>query len=211
MPHTSPTRFPEMMSTSRADLDALLDSTVLGHVGFVDDGHPVVIPTAVVRWGDRLLAHGSTGSRWLRKVARGVPVSVSIAAIDGVVVARSAFESSLLYRSAVCFGAFAPVQEPDLREALDVFTSRLLPGRTGEVRPSTAKELAATLLLSMPLDDWSLRISDEWPDDPAADVAGDAWAGQIRFGEPPMAPYGAPDLRLGIPVPASVRGVHGVR
>lgn len=211
MPRTEPTRFPEMMSTSRADLDALLASTVLGHIGFIADGHPVVIPTAVVRWRDSILAHGSTGSRWMRQVATGVPVSVSIAAIDGVVVARSAFESSLVYRSAVCFGSFTPVPEPDRDEALEVLTERLLPGRTREVRPSTPRELAATLLLSMPLDNWSVRISDDWPDDPAADVAGDAWAGKVRFGEPPATAYAAPDLRPGIPVPASVRAVTGVR
>ena len=200
------------MSRDRADLDALLAGTVLAHIAFVDDdGTPAVIPTAVARWGDRLLVHGSTGSRWLRRIASGTPVAVSVAAIDGVVVARSAFESSLVYTSAVVFGSFAPVADADKAAALDVLTERLLPGRTAEIRPSNARELVATLLLAMPIGEWSLRRSDNWPDDPADDVAGPAWAGVLRYGAPPLTVHPAPDLRPGIPEPGSIGAVHGVR
>ena len=97
---------PEMMSHDRGALDALFDATIVGHVAFVDeDGGPAVLPTAVVRWGDRLVVHGSTGSRWMR-LAAGSPAVVSITAVDGIIVARSAFESSVSYRSAVVFGSF---------------------------------------------------------------------------------------------------------
>ncbi len=154
------TRLPEKMSSDRDALDALLDSTVLAHVAYVDDaGAPGVLPTAAVRWGDRLLVHGSTGSRWMRLASQD-PVTVSIAAVDGVVVARSAFESSVLYRSAVLFGRFTRLAGTELADALDVVTERLIPGRRVELRASTAKELAATMVLAMPIDDWSLRISD---------------------------------------------------
>ena len=198
------------MSYDRADLDRLLASTVVGHVAFVDEGAPVVLPTAVVRWDDRLLIHGSTGSRWMRAVARGVPVCVSVTAVDGVLVARSAFESALLYRSAVLFGEFRPLAPDELWDALDVMTERILPGRVAELRRPTSKEIAATLVLAMPIRDWSLRILDGWPEDPPEDVAGPAWAGVLRFGPPPAAVEDAPDLRPGIAVPASVRAVRGI-
>lgn len=212
MARTEPTRMPELMSRDRAALDAFLDSVVLAHVGLVgDDGVPVVIPTVLARWGDRVVIHGSTGSRWMRRAATGVPVSVSLAAIDGVVVARSAFESSLMYSSAVLFGSLAELEGQEKGDALDVLTERLIPGRTAEVRRPTVKELAATLLLAMPISQWSLRLSDGWPEDDPADVAGLAWGGQVRFDPGPRRIEAAPDLRPGIPVPPSVHAISGVR
>jgi uncharacterized protein len=212
MSRTAATRMPEMMSADRADLDALLDRTVLGHFAFADeDGSPVALPSVLVRWEDRILTHGSTGSRWLRRIAAGVPVAVSVATVDGIVVARSAYESSLLYRSAVLFGSFAALDGEAKLAALDVLTDRLLPGRTAEVRRPTAKELAATTMLAMPIGEWSLRRSDGWPEDPDSDVAGPAWAGHIRFGAPPATLEAAPDLRPGIGVPPSAGRAGGIR
>ena len=118
-------------------------------------------------------------------------------------VARSAFESSIRYRSAVVFGACTLVAD-DKERVLDLITERLLPGRVSEVRRHTAAELAATQVLALPLEDWSLRISDGWPEDGADDVAGPAWAGVVPLRPAYDAPAGArPDP--GIPVPPSVR------
>ncbi len=213
MARTEATRTPERMSHDRAALDALLDdSAVLAHIAFVDeDGTPAIIPTSVARWGDSVLAHGSTGSHWMRRIATGVPVAVSIGVIDGIVVARSAFESSLVYTSAVLFGSFTPIDDHKKEQALDVLTERLLPGRVNEVRRPNARELAATLMVRMPIEEWSLRSSDHWPDDPEDDIAGDAWAGILRFGTPPITLDAAPDLRAGIAVPPSTAAVRGVR
>jgi nitroimidazol reductase NimA-like FMN-containing flavoprotein (pyridoxamine 5'-phosphate oxidase superfamily) len=199
------TRIPEKASFERRELDRLLDTVHIGHFALVDDGQPVVLPTAVVRDGDQILIHGSTGSPWMRLLAAGAPTSLAVTAFDGLVIARSAFESSMLYRSAVLFGTCTPVALEHKRAALDVITEALLPGRIAEVREPTAKELAATLVLALPIEQWSLKISADWPDDPASDVAGDAWAGvvpaRISYGEP----VPAPDLRPGIPMAASVR------
>lgn len=196
------------MSHDRAALDALLAATIVGHIAFVDDeGGPAIIPTAVVRRGDDLLVHGSTGSRWMRLLV-GSPAVVSITAVDGIVVARSAFESSLAYRSAVLFGTFQQLAGEEKNEALDALTDRLIPGRMAEVRPSTTKELAATLVLAMPITEWSLRISDGWAEDGAADVAGPAWAGRVDFGARPTVIRPAPDLRSGLPVPPSASGLR---
>lgn len=207
MPRTALTRLPEKGVSDRQALDRLLDDVMIVQVGLVDDGHPVVLPTAGARDGDRMLIHGSTGSRWMRALAAGAPACISVTALDGVVVARSAFESSFRYRSATLFGTFTRVAGDDKLAALTVVTEHLIPGRTAEVRASTTKELAATVVLSMAIEEWSLKVSDGWPEDPDDDVAGDAWAGVVpvlgpRYG----APLPAPDLRPGIGMPASVTG-----
>jgi nitroimidazol reductase NimA-like FMN-containing flavoprotein (pyridoxamine 5'-phosphate oxidase superfamily) len=200
-----PIRLPEKASTERADLDALLDTARIGHFAVVaDDGTPAVIPTMVVRDGDRILAHGSTGSRWMRRLAGGAPTALGVTAYDGVVVARSAFESSIRYRSAVIFGRCTPVTE-DKERFLDLVTDALIPGRREEIRRPKKAELAATLVLALPLDDWSLKISAGWPEDEEDDVAGPSWAGVVPVHEVHGEPMAAPDLRAGIEVPASVR------
>lgn len=204
MSNTEITRLPEKAVHDLAQLHALLDSQYVGHVGLVRDGRPLVIPTGIARDGDRLLVHGSTGAGWMRLLADGADACVTVTSLHGVVVARSTFESSFHYRSAVLFGRFTPLQGAEKRAALDVVAEHFIPGRTGEVRASTAKELAATLVLAMPIDTWSLKVSQGWPEDEPSDVEGDAWAGVVpmrtTFGEP----HPAPDLRSGIPVPASV-------
>jgi hypothetical protein len=202
-----PVRLPEKATTDRAALDALLDTARVGHFAVVaDDGTPAVIPTMVVRDGDRVLAHGSTGSRWMRRLASGVPTSLGITAYDGLVVARSAFESSIRYRSAVVFGRCSTVAD-DKERFLDLVTEALIPGRTAEIRQPSKAELAATLVLALPLDDWSLKISAGWPEDEDDDVAGPAWAGVVPVRERYDAPLAAPDLRDGIDVPASVHNL----
>jgi nitroimidazol reductase NimA-like FMN-containing flavoprotein (pyridoxamine 5'-phosphate oxidase superfamily) len=206
-PRRRPTRLAEKASEERAVLDALLDATYVGHFGLVaDDGTPVVIPTAIVRDGDRVLAHGSTGSRWMRQLAEGVPTALAVTVLEGLVVARSAFESSIRYRSAVLFGHCEKVTDGKER-VLDLVTEALLPGRAAEIRRPTKAELAATLVLSLPIDDWSLKVSDGWPEDEAGDVAGPAWAGVVPLRQVYDTPLDAPDLGGGIEVPPSVRAL----
>ena len=114
------------------------------------------------------------------------------------------------YRSAVLFGQCEPVTDPDAkRSAVDTITDALIPGRRGEIRASTAKELAAVQVLALPIEEWSLKVSEGWPDDPPEDVAGPAWAGVLpvlqRYGQP----LAAPDLRDGVPLPESVQRLLG--
>jgi len=204
-----PIRLPEKASTERADLDALLDTVRVGHFALVaEDGTPAVIPTMVVRDGDRILAHGSTGSRWMRRLASGHPTALGVTAYDGVVVARSAFESSIRYRSAVVFGRCTPLSE-DTGRFLDLVTEALIPGRGAEIRRPTKAELAATLVLALPIEDWSLKISAGWPEDEDDDVAGPAWAGVVPVRQVYGPPLAAPDLRGGIDVPPSVHALSG--
>jgi uncharacterized protein len=199
---TELTRLREKGSSDRAALDALLDDCLLGHFAIVRDGAPLVIPTAVVRDGDRVLAHGSTGAPWMRALATGAPTCLAVTAWDGLVVARSAFESSIHYRSAVLFGSCSVVA--DAERALDLITEALLPGRVAELRRPTARERAATLVLELPITEWSLKVSAGWPDDPPEDVAGPAWAGVVPRHIAYGTPLAAPDLRACIDVPPSV-------
>ncbi len=205
MARTELTRLREKGSTDRRALDALLDTVHVGHFALVDaDANPRVLPTAVVRDGDTVLAHGSTGSPWLRRLAEGVPTGLAVTAADGLVVARSAFESSIHYRSAVLYGSCTALDAAAKSRALDLVTEALLPGRAAEIRRPHDRELAATLVLALPIEQWSLKISAGWPDDPDDDVAGDAWAGVVPIVTTYGAPRAAPDLRAGIAVPSSV-------
>ncbi len=208
MVRTELTRIPDAAVRDRPSLDALLDEVLVAHIGFVADDHPVVVPTAVVRDGDRILIHGSTGSRWMRLLATGVPASVAVTAVDALVVARSAFESSVRYRSAVLFGRFVTVADDAKAATLAVVTDGLLPGRTGEVRASTDRELAATLVLHMPIETWSMKVAQDWPDDGPDDVAGPAWAGIVPLRHEYGAPQPAPDLGPDRSVPASLSALR---
>lgn len=210
-PSTAVSRLREKQSTDRQALDALLDSTPLATIAFVRDGHPVALPTGFARIGDELVIHGSTGSPWLRQLADGAPASVCVTTLDGIVVARSAFESSFRFRSAVLFGSFTVIDPEAKVGYLKALTDAFIPGRVAELRDSTARELAATLALRMPIgtDNWSLKIGEGWPEDEEDDVAAGAWAGVVPITTRYGAALRAPDCPETVPVPASVRGLVG--
>jgi nitroimidazol reductase NimA-like FMN-containing flavoprotein (pyridoxamine 5'-phosphate oxidase superfamily) len=209
-PSTAVSRLAELQSTSRSQLDELLDATPLATVAFVRDGHPVALPIGFARISDHVVIHGSTGSPWLSALAGGTPAAVSVTTLDGVVVARSGFESSFHYRSAVLFGTFETVTEDKVRY-LEILTDTFIPGRVTELRASTRKELAATVVLRLPIgpDNWSLKISDGWPEDPESDIAAGGWAGVVPITTSYGTPMRAPDCDESIPVAASVRALTG--
>ena len=209
-PSTAVSRLAELQSTSRRQLDELLDSTPLATVALVRDGHPVALPIGFARIDDEVVIHGSTGSPWLSALAGGAPAAVSVTTLDGVVVARSGFESSFHYRSAVLFGTFETVTEDKVRY-LETLTDTFIPGRVAELRASTRKELAATVVLRLSIgpDNWSLKISDGWPEDPESDIAAGGWAGVVPITTSYGTPMRAPDCDESIPVAPSVRALTG--
>jgi nitroimidazol reductase NimA-like FMN-containing flavoprotein (pyridoxamine 5'-phosphate oxidase superfamily) len=192
-------RLPENARTQRGDLDAILDEAVMAHVGIVDDGQPYVLPMACARDGDRLLLHGSTGSRLMRTLQTGAPVCVTVTHLDGLVLARSAFHSSMNYRSAMILGTARPVH--DDVEALRLLTEHLLPGRWEQVRAPLRRELAATLVLEVPLDEWSVKVGEGPPEDEPEDLDDPVWAGVIPLSVVAGTPIPAPDLRFDLPAP----------
>ena len=210
-PSTKISRLDEKQSTSRDDLYALLDSTPLVTIALVRDGHPMAFPTGFARIGDDIVIHGSTGSPWLRAVAAGTPVSVSVTVLDGVVLARSAFESSFHYRSATLFGAFEQIGADQKERLLEMLTDTFIPGRVAELRASSRKELSATIAMRMTIgeDNWSLKLSGGWPEDPQEDIDAGTWAGVVPLTTVYGDPRRAPDCDPAIPVPGSVLGLTG--
>ncbi len=204
----TPTRLTEkFVDTDVTCLAELVQAAIVGHFAFVVDGQPRVMPIAIVADGASILLHGSSGSHWLRTLATGIPVALSVTAVDALVVARSAFESSMRYRSAVIFGSCVRVDGDEKIAALDLITDGLIPGRVAEVRTHTSKELAATLMLRLPIDEWTLKVSNDWPEDEDADLASDAWAGVLPIQSRFTDALPAPDLRDGIALPPSVRSL----
>ena len=196
-------RLPERARYDREAVAAVLDAGLLAHLGLVSEGQPYVIPTLHARVGEFVYVHGSAASRTLRTLRGGVPACLTVTLLDGIVLARSVFEHSMNYRSVVVLGTAAPVEEPDEKlVALEAFTEKLLPGRWGEARPPTRKELRATSILRLPLDEASAKIRDGGPDDSdTPDAELDVWAGHLPLVVQALEPVPDAVLRPGIPVP----------
>jgi nitroimidazol reductase NimA-like FMN-containing flavoprotein (pyridoxamine 5'-phosphate oxidase superfamily) len=190
-------RLPEKQVRDVAALHAILDEALVASVGIQVDGQPFVLPMACARDGDHLLLHGSTGSRLMRVIAAGAPVCVSVTHLDGLVYARSAFESSMRYRSATVLGVATEVAASERLAALEVLTEHLLPGRWAELRAPHAKELAATSVLRVPLDEWSVKVGSGFGEDPDEDLDEPVWAGvvpmRMSYGDPVDDPGLGPD------------------
>jgi nitroimidazol reductase NimA-like FMN-containing flavoprotein (pyridoxamine 5'-phosphate oxidase superfamily) len=212
-PHGAPSartrvkRGHERAKYDRATIDTILDAALVCHLGFEREGQPYVIPTLHARIGDLLYVHGSSASRAVRALGEGIPACVTVTLIDGIVLARSVFEHSINYRSVVVLGTATPVTDPaEKNTVLEAFTEKLLPGRWADARQPTSKELRATGVLSLPIDEASAKVRTGPPDDgdsPDADL--DVWAGHIPLVLRALAPVPAPDLRPDIPVPAYAR------
>ena len=200
-------RGPHKGRYDRATIDAILDRGLICHVAFSLDEDAYCVPMLYARIGDTVYIHGSAASRTLRALAGGASACLTVTIVDGLVLARSAFEHSTNYESVMLFGRFTNVETLDERmTALEAFTEKLLPGRWGEVRTPSSKELKATSILAMPIDEASAKQRSGPPnDDDSPDAALDTWAGVI----PIIASYGtpipSPGLRPGIPLSESLR------
>ena len=182
---------------------------MVAHVAFAEDGRPYCIPFLHTRVDNSLYLHGSTGSRALRTLSGGVPACVTITILDGLVLARSVFEHSANYRSAMLFGRFTPVPTAERSQALQAFTERLIPGRWREVRRPSHKELAATHILAMAIDQASVKVRTGPPSDgDSADATGAVWAGVLPMMTRLGTPVPAPGLSDDLPLPQSVRTLY---
>jgi nitroimidazol reductase NimA-like FMN-containing flavoprotein (pyridoxamine 5'-phosphate oxidase superfamily) len=190
----------------RTSVAAALDRGQVAHVAFVEDGFPYCIPMLYARSGDVVYIHGSTGSRAMRTLAAGVPACLTATRLDGLVLARSVFEHTANYESVVVLGRFRPVGGKEARlAAFEALTERLLPGRWGEARRPSRRELAATVILAMPIDEASVKLRTGGPDDDdSADAGLDVWAGEIPVTTSYGQPTASPGLRPGVPLPPSV-------
>jgi len=195
-------RLPHRASYERRLIHRILDEALVCHVGFVDSGQPIVIPTAYGRRGDMLYLHGSIASRMLRALASGIQVCVTVTLLDGLVLARSAFHHSMNYRSVVVFGTASVVRNAaEKTRALRAFSEHIIPGRWADVRKPSAKEIKQTLVLRVPLEEASAKLRNGPPTDDEADYELRVWAGELPFRLMADAPISDPRLRRGVKVP----------
>jgi nitroimidazol reductase NimA-like FMN-containing flavoprotein (pyridoxamine 5'-phosphate oxidase superfamily) len=202
---TVPTRSPDRASYDRELVHSILDEGYVCHLGFVRDGAPVVLPTLYGRVGERLYVHGSTGSRPLRMTGKadpGLPVCLTVTHVDALILARSAFHHSMNYRSVVVHGLAYDVTDPEeKRLALDALVDHVVPGRALDSRPANKKELAATAVIRLDLDEVSAKLRTGGVNDEPEDLALPHWAGVV----PLLKSYGTPvadgDLDPGTELP----------
>ena len=188
-----------------SDLYSILDDNLVAHVGLVQDGRPVVIPMAYGRVGDIIYLHGSSGSRLMRLLHDEPDVCVSITELKALKVARSTFNSGMHYRSVVIFGKAELVGDEEKDQALNALSNAMIPGRVQEVRSSTKKELAATIIVSLPLSECSVKISVNEVDDDEEDLNKGTWAGIVPFITTIGEPIPADEEAAGLEVPDSIQ------
>ena len=179
-PRSRVRRHPERGNYDRAVIDAILDEALCCHVGFVAEGQPFVIPTIHARVGDVLYLHGSPASRMLQELGRGLDICVTATLLDGIVLARSVYNHSLNYRSAIVLGRGRLVGDPKEKlAALTAVVEHIVAGRSSDARAPSEKELAGTSVVAMQLDEASAKVRTGPPIDFDADLGLPIWAGVI--------------------------------
>jgi hypothetical protein len=197
-------RYAERASYDRDVIDAILDAGMVCHAGILTGrGFPVVIPLAYGRRGDDLLLHGSAASRLFRDAKRpSVELCVTVTLVDGLVVARSTYNTDLLYRSVVVIGEATEVRDLDEKRAgLEAMVDHLIPGRNADARQPTELELRETMLLRLPITEASAKVRTGWPVDEDEDMDLPIWAGVVPFRTVYDHPLPDPDLAHDGPPP----------
>lgn len=204
-------RYPARGKHDFETIAAILDEGFFCHVGFVQNGQPYVIPTGYGRDGRKLYIHGSASSRMLNQTEKEIPICVTVTLVDGLVLARSAFHSSVNYRSVVILGSAEKVTGDAKLSALKVIVDQIVPGRWDSLRPVTQREIDDTTVLKLDIEEASAKIRSGSPADDEEDYALPIWAGTLDF--PALSPISQADPRLqaGLPVPEHVRHYHRVK
>jgi hypothetical protein len=196
-------REPERGVYDRATAYQILDEAFICHVGFLADGQPFVIPTSYGRVGDNLYIHGSAASRMLRKLNEVIPVCVTVTLLDGLVLARSVFNHSMNYRSVVVLGTAKLVDDPTEKiKALESLSEHILPGRWADARQPNERELKATSVLRLPIEEFSCKVRTGPPIDDEEDYAFPTWAGVVPLAVVAGKPINDTRIETVHPVPA---------
>jgi uncharacterized protein len=200
---------PRLGHHDRSIVNQILDEALVVHVGFVVNDQPFVIPMGYGRDGDRLYIHGSTASRMLKSLERGVEMCVSATLLDGIVIARSLFHHEMNYRSVVLFGRATLVEsEAEKMHALKVLSEQIIPGRWEQARTPTPQEVKGTTVLAFPIEEGSAKIRSGEPHDNAEDYALPIWAGQLPLKLTAGLPIADPKLAADIVAPANLTNYH---
>ncbi|PSL00101.1 hypothetical protein CLV63_102227 [Murinocardiopsis flavida] len=205
-PRTRPTRKPDRAHYDEATVHAILDEEFVCHLGFIADGAPVVLPTLYARVGHRLYLHGSTGSRPQRSASDGLDVCVTVTITDGLVLARSAMNHSVNYRSVIAHGTAYRVTSPDeLSTAYDAVIEQVVAGRSADCRMPNAKERAQTAILRLDLDEVSAKVRAGGVADDPEDMELPYWAGVVPLARTTAAPAQDPAQDPAITLPPYLR------
>lgn len=200
-------RLPKRGQYDRESIYCILDKALICHVGFVESGQPYVIPINFARMEDTIVLHGAKAGRLLKHIAAGHPVCVEATIVDGLVLARSVFHHSVNYRSVVLFGRGRTiVEEQEKLAALKAITDHLIPGRWQETRPPNRKELNATSVVSIEIDEASAKVRMGPPVDDQQDYALPVWAGVLPLREAVLTPVRDELLPENIPLPEYIVG-----
>lgn len=182
-------RLPQRGYYDRETIYRILDEALICHVGFVEKRQPYVIPINFARVEDTIVLHGAKASRLLKHISAGHPVCVTVTIVDGLVLARSVFHHSVNYRSVVLFGKGHPVEDDhEKMAALEAVSEHLIPGRWKEARLPNRKELNATRVVSIKIDEASAKVRVGPPIDEQEDYALPVWAGVLPLQEKPLSP-----------------------
>lgn len=199
-------RYPKRGAYDTATIHPILDEALVCHVGFAIDGEPFVIPTIHARMGEQLLLHGLKGGRMLAHINAGNPICVTVTLLDGLVLARTVFNHSMNYRSAVLFGRGAAIDEPAAKlAALECLTEHIARGRWADARPPSEKELMATTIVALDIESASAKIRRGPPGDDGEDLEYPVWAGVLPLPVIPQAAETDPKQTIEYPLPAYVR------
>ncbi|MGH7125895.1 MAG: pyridoxamine 5'-phosphate oxidase family protein [Stellaceae bacterium] len=208
-PTTEKTRVKRLHERGHYDREtvyAILDAGFICHVGYLIDDQPYVTPTSYWREGDRVYWHGSSASRMLRTISKGIKVCLTVTHVDGLVLARSGFHSSINYRAVMAFGeAEVITDEAHKRNALEAFVEHVTPGRWDMLRPVTSQELKGTTVLSMNLSEVSAKVRTGPPKDDEEDYALPVWAGVLPLKVMSGPPEADPRLTQSVPIPEHAR------
>ena len=203
-------RIPKRGYYDKETIYEILDAGFLCHVGFVHHGQPFVMPTSYGRSGDHIFLHGATTSRMMVNLEQGLPVCLTVTHLDGLVLARSAFHHSMNYRSVVCFGTAELVPAEEKEAALKIISDYILKDRWEESRLPLAKELKATTVLRLKIDQASAKVRTGPPGDDKPDYELPIWAGVVPCQNVWGTPIADPLLMEGLDVPDSVKKIHNV-
>jgi nitroimidazol reductase NimA-like FMN-containing flavoprotein (pyridoxamine 5'-phosphate oxidase superfamily) len=210
---TSRNRVRQIRDYARYDSEAVhgvLDAGLVSHVGFVQDGQPFVIPMIYGREGNLLYLHGARKARVVKLLGSGAPVCVNVTLLDGLVAARSAFNSSMNYRSAVVFGTGRVLEdEAESLHALEVISEHALPGRWQELRAPLEKEIAMTGVIAVAIESASAKIADDPPDDEEEDYSSRVWAGIVPITTTLGAPIDDGRVPNGVAVSRAIAALEG--
>jgi uncharacterized protein len=211
-PRTELHRIPARGSYDRATVHAILDEALVCHLGFSTREQPFVIPTTFARDGEALFVHGAAASRTLKSLASGIAVCVTVTLVDALILARSAFHHSMNYRSVVVLGTAREVTDRDEKvRALALFVDKVSPGRARVVRAPNDKELRATTVLALALEEVSAKVRTGGPLDDAEDATFPVWAGVVPLAiqAAPLVPAAEDAARYELPVlPRAVRRIE---